>query len=1033
MALAVGVGTKDYTHLVAPTHFSQDNRPEVPNTYVTTCRECPAGCGMHVTHANGRVIKCEGNPQWPINAGALCPRGQSALQGLYDPQRLTQVRRYTQPEGPAKAETLGWAKAMAEIGLVLKSVKGRVTVISGLETGALAEVMQAFLAAFNSDRLVFHEAFNYQPLREAHQQLFGQPVVPHYRLEECECVISFGADFLESWLSPVEFGRAYGRMRSLGSGPTGWVTYVGPRLSQTASCADEFILTRSGEDLCVAVALLRSLLRQKLTKNDIALLAPSLESACEKLPMPEGLDQKRIDELARTFATAKASVALAGPVAASGRCSRHTAMAAGLLNYACGRIGQTVDFAHPHAISRTASRENFQSVLTRIISSDVLVIANCNPVYTWPSCRHELRRADKIIYLGCDANETSEIADWVLPVDSPLEAWGDYEPYEDFNALVQPTMSRLHDTWLTGDALLALAQAADKPLPLRKTNKPAGNFHDWLRNRWDELGHKAGADAEQFWQDSLRAGGLVAPTGSSTPPVKLVATSLDFRISAEPTTAPASAPVDGPELWLYANSLLHDGRVANRGWIQEIPDPISQIVWGNWIDIHPQRARQLGVRDFDVLELQGPGGQLELPVRLTSQVHPDCVAVMLGQGHTAVGMTTARRGANGFALLMGGRPEGGFGRVAVRKMGQRSQWIATAPTQEQFGRKLLQWDELGAVQSRKEPEEIRLPLPEGYDAKRDLYPKRNYKLHRWAMVVDLNKCIGCGACVAACYAENTIAVMGAVNCADGREMAWLKVVPYRRDEPVAQPPSAVAADDSGRVGRASSASPTTGAPGAGLSESGRALRPASRPTLQELPRVEFPPGAVAAASSGHAPLPRVGFLPLPCQQCDAAPCEPVCPVFAAVHNEEGLNAQVYNRCIGTRYCSNNCPYKVRRFNWFDASWQPPLDWQLNPDVSVRCRGVMEKCTFCIQRIHRVERQAKLEGRAVRDGEVAPACVQTCPAGVYTFGDLLDPNSAVSKLTRNDVRRYQVLGDLNTKPAVTYLRKVIIPPPTGDKA
>ena len=178
-------------------------------------------------------------------------------------------------------------------------------------------------------------------------------------------------------------------------------------------------------------------------------------------------------------------------------------------------------------------------------------------------------------------------------------------------------------------------------------------------------------------------------------------------------------------------------------------------------------------------------------------------------------------------------------------------------------------------------------------------------------------------------------------------------------------------------------------------------------------------------------LPRVGFLPLPCQHCDAAPCEPVCPVFAAVHNEEGLNAQIYNRCIGTRYCANNCPYKVRRFNWFDTGWKHPLDWQLNPDVSVRCRGVMEKCTFCVQRIHRVERQARLEGRAVRDGEVVPACVQTCPSGVYTFGDLLDPESTVSKLTREDVRRYQVLGELNTKPAVTYLRKIIIEKPGQD--
>jgi molybdopterin-containing oxidoreductase family iron-sulfur binding subunit len=672
--------------------------------------------------------------------------------------------------------------------------------------------------------------------------------------------------------------------------------------------------------------------------------------------------------LARAFATAKASAALAGPVASTGHGSRMTAMAAGLLNYACGRIGQTVDFYQPHALSRSVTRESLRTFLMQLTETDVLILANCNPVYAWPSCRHELRRAGKIIYLGCSADETSQIADWVLPVNSPLESWGDYEPYENVNGLMQPTMSPMYDTRSTGDVLLALAQSAGMNFPLRKTNQPAESFHQWLRNRWDELARRCGKDAESFWQESLKAGGIVAGSGPANPPVKLATKSLDFRQATELATAPATAPAEGAELWLYANSLLHDGRVGNRGWIQEIPDPISQIVWGNWIDIHPDKARQLGVRDFDVLQVQGQEGKLELPVRLTTQVHPECLAVMLGHGHQAVGMPTAQRGANGFELIGGSRPQWAFGRVAVRKTLQRSEWIALAPTQEQFGRKLLQWDELEEVKNRSEGEEIRLPLPEGYDPARDLYPKRNYKKHRWAMVIDLEKCVGCGACIAACYAENNVGVVGWVNCRDGREMAWLKVVPYRRDE--VSPPH-----------------------GGGIQ--------------------------------------RVGFLPLPCQHCDTAPCEPVCPVFAAVHNEEGLNAQIYNRCIGTRYCANNCPYKVRRFNWFDTGWKHPLDWQLNPDVSVRCRGVMEKCTFCVQRIHRVERQARLEGRAVRDGEVVPACVQTCPSGVCTFGDLLDPESTVSKLTREDVRRYQVLGELNTKPAVTYLRKVIIEKPGQD--
>jgi molybdopterin-containing oxidoreductase family iron-sulfur binding subunit len=267
----------------------------------------------------------------------------------------------------------------------------------------------------------------------------------------------------------------------------------------------------------------------------------------------------------------------------------------------------------------------------------------------------------------------------------------------------------------------------------------------------------------------------------------------------------------------------------------------------------------------------------------------------------------------------------------------------------------VQWAGLDALSTMQpgDGDALRLPLPEGYDAQRDVYGPREYKEHRWAMAVDLARCIGCGACAVACYAENNIPVQGEERLRKGRETAWLQVVPYR--------------------------DPQDGK--------------------------------------------RMGFLPLMCQQCDAAPCEPVCPVFASVHNEEGLNAQVYNRCIGTRYCSNNCPYKARRFNWFDVRFEEPLNLQLNPEVSVRRRGVMEKCTFCIQRIRQGEHRARLEGRAVRDEEIQPACGQSCPTRAIVFGDLLDPKARVTELTRLDPRRYHVLESLNTKPAVAYLRRV----------
>jgi molybdopterin-containing oxidoreductase family iron-sulfur binding subunit len=372
------------------------------------------------------------------------------------------------------------------------------------------------------------------------------------------------------------------------------------------------------------------------------------------------------------------------------------------------------------------------------------------------------------------------------------------------------------------------------------------------------------------------------------------------------------------------------------------------------VDLSPHTAQRLGLTNGDVVEVSTPGGAIQAPARVTQDVADDVAALAFGQGHTAMGQNAARTGANAFALLSASRSATLFGTAAIRKMGRRTQLIALSATQEQYDREILRWVSRGDLQTAAQDkiEPLVWPLPEGYDPQRDLYPPHGHKNHRWAMVVDLDRCIGCGACEVACYAENNVPVMGPQRLAKRRQMAWLQTPPYRH-------------------------------PSQGL---------------------------------------RLGFLPLLCQHCDAAPCEPVCPVFAAVHNEEGLNAQIYNRCIGTRYCSNNCPYKVRRFGWFDPQWRRPLDQQLNPDVTARCRGVMEKCTFCIQRIHYAERRAKVDRRELAEGEIQPACVQSCPTRALVFGDLLRRDSEVLRLMA-DPRRYQLLADLNTKPAVVYHKRI----------
>jgi molybdopterin-containing oxidoreductase family iron-sulfur binding subunit len=958
VAAAAERGPKTADQLIPYLFPPDDIPPGAWTAYATTCRECPAGCGMHMRVTEGRPIKAEGNPDHPINRGGLCARGQSCVQGLYDPDRLKAVLRC---DRHGRTQPATWDAAVSEIGAKLRQARGRVAVLSDLQSGALAEVMERFVAAFGSDRLLFYEPFNYAPLRAAHEALFGLPVIPSYNLESCEFIISFGADFLEAWISPVEYARQFSEMHSFRSGKMGRMAYVGPRLSMTAANADEFIVTPPGTEHGVALAMLSVMLDEGLVQGDTAMIR-QIMNGMRKPDLPSGVATEQVRKLAHAFSQSDGSVALAGPPGASNAQAKMAAVAAALLNYAAGRIGTSVDFSRAHALSRTATNEQMRRFLSSLGKDDLLIVHNSNPAYSDNVADGQLRNAGTIVCLTTMPDETAGMSDWAMPIDSPLESWGDYEPQSGLNGLIQPMIRRLHDSRAAGDALLSLAAAAGKALTRTEGGAPVATFDGWLRAHWEEKLRGGGS-----WTEALRAGGVWRKTGLIRVQLRLGDGGWgdrDIGKSESPNLPLSESEPSRAALWAWASPLLHDGRASNRGWLQEAQDPTTSIVWGSWVDVHPNKARALGINDGDVIELYEGERSIEAPARITEDVEERTVAVMLGQGHAALGRNAAGRGANAFRLLGGAAAPGDFGGVTLRNTGRRAETAFACATQDQHGRDLLQWIALSKLRAMREGEGDRLilPLPEGYAPGRDLYAPHEYKEHRWAMVIDLARCIGCGACAVACYSENNVVVVGEEQIRRGRQMAWLRVIPYREE-----------------------ADPRSPSAGAG-------------------PR-------------------RLGFLPLLCQQCDAAPCEPVCPVYASVHNEEGLNAQVYNRCIGTRYCANNCPYKVRRFNWYNTAWEKPLDWQLNPDVSVRCRGVMEKCTFCIQRIREVELRAKREGRPVRDGEIRPACAQSCPTRAFVFGDLLDRSSEASRLTRGDRRRYHLLEGLNTKPAVTYLRRI----------
>ncbi len=935
------------------------NPPEYPPsgqwaTYATTCRECPAGCGMHLWHRDGRVTKAEGNPEHPVNCGGLCARGQSSLQGLYDPDRL----RAPQRSGGALAS---WPDAITSIGDKLRNRRGRVVVLSDLQTGALREVVESFAAAFGGAAL-FWEPINCEALCGAHDALFGLPQIPAFRMEQCRLILTFGADFLDTWISPVEYAAAFSRMHAFREGGMGRMVYVGPRLSMTAGNADDFLCVPPGGELAIAVEMLRAIAEKGRPKGDARTLTAHLKALSARAGgLPEGVSRARVESLARAFVESPSSVALAGPAGGSGSAARDLAMAAALLNYAAGRIGSSMDFAAPHALSRAAGNRQAEALLEGLTQEDILFLLGANPVYALNGAEAALRRAGAVVCLGTMPDESAALAHWTLPVDSPLESWGDYEPRAGVHGLMQPTLSRLHNSRPAGDLFLEVARAAGKPLARPGGAGAPENFEQWLHLCWRELHARLSplTPFDLFWHDSLRRGGAYEKPAEVSVQLRPVADSMveravPARLVNDSRLGTAGSTTTDAELWVWPSVMLFDGRVANRGWLQEAPEPTTSITWGSWVELHPRKARALGLSDGDVVEISNERAAIELPLLVTEDVAENVAAVPLGQGHTALGRNATRRGANAFRLLGGVEGPTAFGPVKLRPAGRSAPPTSVAPTQDQYKRELLQWMPLARLRAMNpgDGNPVVLPLPEGFDPRRDLYQGRKYDQHRWAMVVDLHRCTGCGACGVACYAENNIAVMGEEQLRVGRELAWLKVVPYRKE--------------------------------------------GSR---------------------------RLGWLPMLCQQCECAPCEPVCPVFASVHDGEGLNAQVYNRCIGTRYCSNNCPYKVRRFNWRNNEWPSPLERQLNPEVTVRCRGVMEKCTFCIQRIRNAEHVAKRARRPVKDGDILPACVQSCPTRALLFGDLLLSDSEVSRLTHNDPRRYHVLESLNAKPAITYLMRI----------
>src|SRR5690625_74466 len=975
---------------------AEDVVPGLATWYRTTCRECPAGCGMEIRTRVGRAVKAEGDALSPISHGSLCARGQASLQGLYNPDRIPQAL----VRGGDGWEEISWDDAEQRLVAGLASASGRKVILTETFTGSLDRLIDDYAAAMGLERIRF-DSFGWEPIRAANRALFGIDGVPVHDFSAAEVVVSFGADFMETWLSPIDYSHGFGQAHAYNEGRRGKLIVAAPHPSLTSLNADELLTILPATDYLVALAMSRAIVDAGLgSAGAAASLLDRVDVA--SAAAASGISEEKIRAVARESANGGRSLAVGPGIESPHRQATSVAAAVSVLNYVAGNLGTTVDFDRVEHQGGASYRE-LQNLVESMRSGEVgaLLVYGPNPLYAMTkgdAAASALQNVPFIASFATLLDETSAHAHLLLPDHHSLESWGDYVPRTGIYSLIQPVLTPVFDTKQAGDVLLSTARRAGATLSTGATT-----YYDYLREEWErEVYPQTGSSKpfDDWWREALQAGVVTVDVPARDVALNPAGLSL-IDLEAAGFAGPEDA---GFYLAVYPSYRFYDGRLANIPWLQELPDPVSKITWESWVEVNPRTADRLGLDNGSRAEIETEYGKVELPVWRHPGLREDVIALQLGQGHEGLGRYAKDRGVNPIDLLgplveedsgslvwfqtkaelkSTGRwykmatTEGsatdddrGIARSMTLEEARATDWAvipaaagaangngasasvqaeAVSPMQE----KAWQLQEgAGFVPTEVDAGPQDWPPPGTYYGEySDAHP-------RWAMTIDTDRCIGCSACVTACYAENNIGIVGPEQVKKNRILTWLRIERYFEE------------DESGE-------------PVAGNTQ----------------------------------------FVPMLCQQCSNAPCEPVCPVYAAYHTPDGLNAQVYNRCVGTRYCADNCTYKVRYYNWYTWAWPEPLNWQLNPDVLVREKGIMEKCTFCVQRIRGAERDAKLEDRGVMDGEIVPACAQTCPTNAIVFGNIKDPNSRVARIAASG-RGYQVLGELNTQPGIVYLKKVI---------
>lgn len=888
--------------------------PGVPNWYATAMDPI-YGEALLVKTREGRPIKIEGNPSSPLTKGGTMPGSQASVLSLYDSHRFKSPLVAGQPND--------WNTVISKLKLELAATTEPVYLVSRtLTSPSSIALIETIKNKYSNLKHIVYEATSMSSILQANQAMFATATYPHFNMDQAKFVVSFSADFLSTWMSPVELTKQYTSARDLIENDTMLKhVHFESIMTLTGSNADERFTVTPKEERDFIISLLARV--QKLAGTQVL-------PAGEKLA---ATNSKLVEKIAADLWSNRGQ-----SLVLSGADDQHVQILVNTINYLLGNYEKTIHLSDG-LYFKGPDDQLFEDFIAQMSSGNVAAAFfwDVNPVYSYfdsEKFKNALAKVKVKVTFASAPDETAAICSHVLPASHFLEAWNDYYRSPGVLTYAQPVIRSLFNSQSVQDSLMQLFDIEGGYYKLMR--KTASS--EFMR-RQDKF-----ITVDGFFKNLIHNG--VAQLINSAPTTARANLSPVTNAYAKLVRIPANKDFT---FISYQKTALKTGEMINNPWLQELPDPITKVTWDNYFMLSPKQATELGIKTGDVIEVTISGVKASLPALAQPGVAYGVVAMAIGYGRSVTGKVGKAVGANAYPFYQFNETyRGSGGNATISKTLKKRPLALTQTHHSMEGRDIVrettlkEWSKNPAAGSKPSVKLI------------SMWSDHSKKGQQWAMAIDLNKCTGCSGCIVSCNAENNVPVVGREEVKNRREMHWLRIDRYYK---------------------------------------------------------------------GDDNQPEVVHQPMMCQHCDNAPCETVCPVLATVQSSDGLNQQVYNRCVGTRYCANNCPYKVRRFNWFDYPHEDPMaKMVLNPDVVVRSRGVMEKCSMCIQRIQEGRLTAKRDGKEMVDGDVKLACQQSCPGDAIVFGDLNDPKSKIAKLLKNE-RTYRVLEELNIGPRVSYMNKV----------